>query len=65
MMIQYVSNGSKRDVRESIGNVLIDRKLARPVYETRMLEPEPAVESTEPDIKPKRKYKRRDLQSEE
>lgn len=37
MKIQYISNGSKRVVRDAIGVSLIARRLARPVYETRML----------------------------
>lgn len=62
MLIQYVANGSKREVSDEIGKVLIDRRIARAVYQTRQLTPDPVVEVTE---KPKRRYRRRDLTAEE
>jgi hypothetical protein len=57
----------QREVRESVGEVLIDRKLATRVYRTRELvgdEPE-EVEISPRTGKPKRKYKRRDLAAED
>lgn len=41
MQIEYVANGMKREVRDSVGQALIDRRLARPVYQTRMMQAEP------------------------
>ena len=74
MRIQYRANGMQREVRDSVGEVLIARNLATRVYQTRNLaakaEPE-TVEAEEPvEIsprtgKPKRKYKRRDLAAED
>jgi len=64
----------QREVRDSVGEVLIARNLATRVYRTRHLvakaEPE-TVEAEEPvEIsprtgKPKRKYKRRDMSAED
>jgi hypothetical protein len=71
MQIEYVANGSKREVSDAIGKVLIARKIARPVYQTRHVTPEVAPEVT-PEVeisprtgKPKRKYKRRDMSAED
>lgn len=67
MQIEYVANRSRRNVRDSIGEALIARKIARPVYQTRQLTPEPAddAEDISPRTgKPKRKYKRRDMKAE-
>ncbi|WP_238346239.1 hypothetical protein [Luteimonas saliphila] len=63
MLIEYVANGSRREVRDSIGEVLIARKIARPVYDTRHVEPE--LEISPLTGKPKRQYKRRDMKAEE
>lgn len=68
MQIEYVANGMKRNVRDSVGEALIARKLARPIYETRQIVPEPAIEADEISPrtgKPKRQYKRRDMVPEE
>ena len=68
MRIEYVANGMKREVRDSVGAALIARKIARPVYETRQVVPEPAIEADEISPrtgKPKRVYKRRDMQAED
>ena len=70
MQIEYVANGSKREVSDAIGKVLIARKLARPVYQTRQVTPEvtpqetPEVEVSPRTGKPKRQYKRRDMTAE-
>ena len=67
MRIEYVANKSQRTVPDEIGKVLIARKLARRVYETREVkaeEPAPEVEISPRTGKPKRRYKRRDLTAE-
>ncbi|HEY8355269.1 MAG TPA: hypothetical protein VIK69_09680 [Methylophilaceae bacterium] len=67
MRIQYRANGMQREVRDSVGEVLIARNLATRVYRTRQLvadEPE-EVEISPRTGKPKRKYKRRDLAAED
>ena len=67
MRIQYRANGMQREVRDSVGEVLIDRKLATRVYLTRELvadEPE-EVEISPRTGKPKRQYKRRDMAAED
>ena len=63
MQIEYVANGSKREVSDAIGKVLIARKIARRVYQTRQVTPEvtPEVEVSPRTGKPKRQYKRRDM----
>lgn len=66
MRIEYRANGMQREVRDSVGEALIARKIARPVYQTRELV---ADEPEEVDISPrtgkrKRKYKRRDMTAE-
>lgn len=64
MRIQYRANGMQRDVRDSVGEVLIRRNLATRVYRTRELvadEPEEVPRTG----KSKRKYKRRDLSAED
>lgn len=66
MRIQYRANGMQRDVRDSVGEALIARNLARPVYQTRQVvadEPEEAEVSPRTG-KRKRKYKRRDMTAE-
>jgi len=35
MRIEYRANGQQREVRDSVGEALIARRLARPVYQTR------------------------------
>lgn len=67
MQIEYVANGMKRNVRDNVGAALIARRIARPVYQTRQIVPEPAIEAepiSERTGKPKRVYKRRDIQAE-
>lgn len=64
MRIEYLASKSQREVSDSIGKTLIARKLARPVYQTRAIEPEPEVEISERTGKPKRRYKRRDMTAE-
>jgi hypothetical protein len=67
MRIEYVASKSQRTVSDGIGKALIDRKLARRVYETRQVEAkEPAAEAeiSERTGKPKRRYKRRDMTAE-
>lgn len=66
MRIEYRANGMQREVRDSVGEALIARKIARPVYQTRELV---ADEPEEVGISPrtgkrKRKYKRRDMTAE-
>lgn len=66
MRIEYRANGQQRDVRDSVGEALIARKIARPVYQTRQVvadEPE-EVEISPRTGKPKRRYKRRDMTAE-
>lgn len=68
MQIEYLTTKSRREVSEAAGNALIKRKIARPVYEARQIEPEPAAEAEEISPrtgKPKRVYKRRDMQAED
>jgi len=64
----------QREVRDSVGEVLIARNLATRVYRTRHLaakaEPETVAAEEPVEIsprtgKPKRKYKRRDMKAEE
>jgi len=64
----------QREVRDSVGEVLIARNLATRVYQTRQLaakaEPEKVVAEEPVEIsqrtgKPKRKYKRRDMSAED
>jgi hypothetical protein len=65
--IQYRANGMQREVRDSVGEVLIHRNLATRVYRTRELvadEPE-EVEISPRTGKHKRKYKRRDMSAED
>lgn len=64
MWIQYLT-GIRRNVADKIGQVLIDRGIAR-LYETRQMTVEPAVPSGDVEIsprtgKPRRAYKRRDM----
>lgn len=61
MRIEYVANGSQREVRDSVGEALVARKIARPVYQTREVVAEEVSERTG---KPKRRYKRRDMTAE-
>lgn len=64
MLIEYVANGMKREVRDSVGEQLIKRKLARAVMETRAIKAEDTPEISERTGKPKRRYKRRDMKAE-
>lgn len=64
MQIKYVANGMKRDVRESVGRALIASKIARAVYETRVVEPETVEVAEVEQTKPRRKYRRRDMVAE-
>lgn len=41
MRIEYRANGQQREVRDSVGEALIARKIARPVYQTRELKSDP------------------------
>jgi hypothetical protein len=77
MRIQYKANGMQRTVRDVVGKVLIARGIARAVVAPRADEPAP-VEYLRTDMqpeqpgedisprtgKPKRRYKRRDMQAE-
>lgn len=65
MRIKYRANGLVRDVRDSIGKALIANGIAQ-AYGTREIVPEPQ-KVIEPAVvvKPKRKYTRRDMTSEE
>lgn len=71
MLIEYVTNRSRRNVSEAVGRALILRKIARGVYDTREMKPEAlpiqaeAVEISPVTGKPKRKYRRRDMQAAE
>lgn len=76
MRIEYKANRSQRTVRDSVGNALVSRGIARRVDEPRKEEPATAPESSamEPEQakeisprtgKPKRRYKRRDMKAEE
>lgn len=65
MQIEYLTTKSKRDVPEAIGKELVRRKIAKAVYETRQLKPEAAPEISERTGRPKRQYRRRDMQAEE
>lgn len=42
MLIEYLANGMKREVRDSVGAQLIKRKLARAVVQTRAIKAEDA-----------------------
>lgn len=68
MQIEYVATRSKRTVSNAIGEALIARKIARRVDETRTMVAEVVaeelIEMSERTGKPKRKYKRRDMQAE-
>lgn len=58
MLIQYTATGHRRDVPDSIGQQLVNRRLARKVVE--------AEEEISPRTgKPKRKYTRRDMRAED
>lgn len=65
MLIEYVANGMKREVRDSVAEALIARKLAHRVVETREMKAEDAPEISERTGKPKRRYKRRDMKAED
>lgn len=87
MQIEYLTTKSRREVSEITGNALIKRKIARAVYETRQVVPDPAAQiaaeinaavnaSEESALigsneisprtgKPKRVYRRRDMQAED
>ncbi len=73
MEIRYRANGMQRNVRDSIGQTLIDRNLATAVYATRQIVPEQLAEIETPSkpeelparAKTKRKYTRRDMKAEQ
>lgn len=67
MRIEYVANGMRRDVRDSVGETLIARRIARAVYETRQMQPEAAEEAeiSPRTGKPKRQYRRRDMKADD
>jgi hypothetical protein len=65
MRIEYRANGMQREVRDSVGEVLIARNLATRVYRTRQLVADEPVEISPRTGKSKRKYKRRDLAAED
>ena len=63
MQIEYLTTRSRRTVADAVGAVLVKRRLAREVYETRAVVAE--LEEVSPRTgKPKRKYKRRDMVAE-
>lgn len=65
MQIEYVATRSKRTVSDAIGEVLIERKIARRVVEEVRTGFARVVEADEsPKPKRKRRYKRRDMQAE-
>ena len=77
MRIQYKANGMQRTVRDVIGKVLVARGIARVVdapsadepapgeYLRSDMRPEQPGEDISPRTgKPKRRYKRRDMQAE-
>lgn len=65
MLIEY-KNGKQKEVKDFLANVLIQRGLVKAVYETRQIEPEQTeeVEISALTGKPKRQYRRRDMQAE-
>lgn len=64
MQIEYVVTKSKRNVPDAIGEALIARKIARRI-EIRELKAEvQEVEISPRTGKPKRRYKRKDMQAE-
>lgn len=67
MRIEYVANRMRGDVKDSIGEVLIKRGLARQVYETRELKPEDETDEVVGEVvqskRSKRYYRRRDMQA--
>lgn len=65
MRIKYRANGSEREVDDGVGKILIDRKIATRVHKTRAVVAEEPVEISERTGKPKRQYKRRDMQASE
>lgn len=79
MLIQYVTTGGKREVADGIGRRLVRSKIARLVQPkvepliAKVVEPEPdpvveavdEVEISPRTGKPKRQYKRRDMQAED
>ena len=56
MLIELIKSGKRKDVPDKVGAYLVKAKVAREVYETRVVAPE--VE------KPKRQYRRRDMKAE-
>jgi hypothetical protein len=70
MQIEYLTTRHRRDVSDEVGALLVDRRIARRVYETREIQAEPVKVEEAPEIsertgKPKRKYKRRDMAAED
>ena len=64
MLIEYKVTRSIREVSEAAGNRLVRMKIARPVYSTKVLQPEQIDAPVLPKVEAKRKYKRRDMQAE-
>ncbi len=78
MQIQYVANGSRRTVRDSVGRELVGRGIAREMRSDEQPQedqtPAPSVKTTAKPAdgtnisprtgKPKREYKRRDMRPE-
>lgn len=69
MLIEYVATKSKRNVPDHIGETLVARSIARRVeqtaaIQTREIRAEEEVEISPRTGKPKRRYKRRDMQAE-
>lgn len=74
MQIQYVANGSRRTVRDSVGQTLVGRGIAREVVDGEAAAPAPKVKKPRAKKspsgisprtgKPTREYKRRDMRPE-
>ena len=60
MRIEYVVTKSQRDVPDAIGEALVARRIARPVYETRELTAEGKKRRRK-----RKQYERRDLKAED
>jgi len=63
MRVEYKANRMQRDVRESAGEALIKRGLAKRVYQAKDEDLEEEISAL--TGKPKRKYKRRDIRPED
>lgn len=60
MLIEYVTTKHRRLVSDAIGGLLVCRKIAREVYQTAVMKAEEPQAET---VKPKRRYKRRDMKA--